>query len=261
MPLTSYKVVIAKTADELKNKIQSEGLVPVGGVLINAYPGYAAQAAGEGTLDIGTASLYDVAQAATPQELEILVNEKMVNGFQPVGGVQKWNNAFIQVFGRVDGGGGDPDPVQWDQIQGKPAVIASGSNTAEARASIGAGTSNLEIGSTSGTAKAGNWTPPVATATTYGTVKLSTDAIQSVAPNAATATANRSYMVQNTADGQMVVNVPWSDTKYTLPAATTSANGGVKQAATIENATDETDIVERFNDLLLALKSAGIMAT
>ncbi len=49
----------------------------------------------------------------------------------------------------------------WDSLEGKPEVIASGTTQAEARSAIGAGTgnSNLEIGTTASTAKAGNYQP------------------------------------------------------------------------------------------------------
>lgn len=47
----------------------------------------------------------------------------------------------------------------WNDITGKPAVIAAGVDQAAARTVIGAGTSNLVIGTTSTTAKAGDYTP------------------------------------------------------------------------------------------------------
>ena len=49
----------------------------------------------------------------------------------------------------------------WADITAKPAIIASGATQAEARTAIGAGTgnSNLAIGTTASTAKAGNYTP------------------------------------------------------------------------------------------------------
>lgn len=47
--------------------------------------------------------------------------------------------------------------------------------------------------------------------------------------------------------------------KFTLSAATTSALGGVKQAAKVNDASG-TVSVENFNGLLTALKNAGIMA-
>lgn len=49
-------------------------------------------------------------------------------------------------------GGGGPVTVTWDDIEDKPAVIAAGDNAAGARTAIGAGTSNLAIGTTAGTA-------------------------------------------------------------------------------------------------------------
>lgn len=49
----------------------------------------------------------------------------------------------------------------WADITDKPAIIASGATQAAARTAIGAGTgnSNLAIGTTASTAKAGNYTP------------------------------------------------------------------------------------------------------
>lgn len=43
----------------------------------------------------------------------------------------------------AEGGGGPGGPVDWDDIQDKPAVIAAGTNQATARAAVGAGTSNF----------------------------------------------------------------------------------------------------------------------
>lgn len=54
-----------------------------------------------------------------------------------------------------DGGGVEPT-VAWDDVADKPAVIAAGDTQAAARSAIGAGTSNLAIGTTASTAKAGN---------------------------------------------------------------------------------------------------------
>ena len=61
----------------------------------------------------------------------------------------------------------------WTTISGKPAVIAEGATQVAARTAIGAGTSNLAIGTTAGTAAEGN---RAATATTIGMVELATTA-------------------------------------------------------------------------------------
>ena len=55
--------------------------------------------------------------------------------------------------------------VPWTGVTDKPTVIAAGADQAAARAAIGAGTSNLVIGTTGSTAKAGNYTPAVADVT------------------------------------------------------------------------------------------------
>ena len=46
------------------------------------------------------------------------------------------------------------DAVPWAGVTGKPAVIASGADMAEARAAVGAGTSNLALGASAGAALA-----------------------------------------------------------------------------------------------------------
>jgi hypothetical protein len=67
-----------------------------------------------------------------------------------------------------------------------------------------------------------------ATSTVLGTIKLSSDTAQTVAINAVSATASRSYGLQVNASGQGIVNVPWTDTVYTLPTATATALGGIE---------------------------------
>jgi hypothetical protein len=62
-----------------------------------------------------------------------------------------------------------------------------------------------------------NYTLPTASATVLGGVKLFSDTVQTVASNAVTTTASRTYGVQVNSTGQMVVNVPWTDTVYTHP--------------------------------------------
>jgi len=86
-----------------------------------------------------------------------------------------------------------------------------------------------------------NTTYSKATATTLGLVELFSDTVQSTAANTVTTTASRTYGVQLNAADQAVVNVPWTDTVYSLPQATTGALGGVRlgvaaAAATVQGA-------------------------
>ena len=68
---------------------------------------------------------------------------------------------------------GDQTLPTWTTIAGKPAVIAAGATAADARTAIGAGTSNLAIGTTGTTAAAGN---RQASETAIGMVELATTA-------------------------------------------------------------------------------------
>ncbi|WP_265428919.1 hypothetical protein [Chryseobacterium sp. YIM B08800] len=60
-----------------------------------------------------------------------------------------------------------------------------------------------------------------ATSITGGKVKLFSDTVQTVASNAVSATAGRTYGIQLNSSGQMVVNIPWLDTNTTY----TGSNG------------------------------------
>lgn len=81
------------------------------------------------------------------------------------------------------GSGGESGPVKWADIEGKPSIPAAATvdnlggagtvgktvmkagDAAAARTAIGAGTSNLKVGTAATDAKAGNWKP---TATDVG---------------------------------------------------------------------------------------------
>lgn len=181
---------------------------------------------------------------------------------------KKWtevNKNFEELAGGGGGGGGD---ITASQITDSTAIgrqVLTATDAAAARTAIGAGTgtSNLAIGTTATTAKAGNYAPPVASAATAGLVRLSTDSVQTVAPASATTTAARSYMVQNLESGQMVVNVPWVNTTYTLPNATTTVRGGVLQVTAptiaISDPVDDENVQAAFDSLVAALRTAGVL--
>lgn len=103
-------------------------------------------------------------------------------------------------------------------------------------ADIYGGTTNVGIvptGGTSGTYLRGDGTwvnppgtyvLPTATSTVKGGVEIFSDTVQTVAANAVTTTASRSYGIQFNAAGQMVVNVPWTDTVPITSVSASSAN-------------------------------------
>lgn len=71
-------------------------------------------------------------------------------------------------------------------------------------------------------------TIPRAKSSVFGTVKLGNDTVQANAAQAISNVSTRTYAIQNNDSDQLVVNVPWTDTVYTLPTATETTLGGVK---------------------------------
>lgn len=103
----------------------------------------------------------------------------------------------------------------------------------------------------------GQWlTPPnttysQATADKLGLVKIGYTA------------TGKNYPVLLDGNGKMYVAVPWTDTKYTLPAATSAALGGVKQGAAVADAAADADaaaLATKINELIASLKAAGVIA-
>ena len=88
-----------------------------------------------------------------------------------------------------------------------------------------------------GATNANNYSLPEATSTVRGGIELFSNTDQSVAANAVTTTAGRTYGIQLNSDGQAVVNVPWVDTNTTY----TVGDGGLTQknfTTTLKNKLD-----------------------
>lgn len=136
--------------------------------------------------------------------------------------------------------------VTWSTITGKPSfatVATSGSYndlnnkptiptklpTPNALTFTGAvtGTWDGSLAKTVNIPSGSSYTLPLASNSTRGGIKLSSST-QGGTPNGITTTSGRTYAVQVNSNEQAVVNVPWTDTKYTLPTASASTLGGVK---------------------------------
>ena len=93
-----------------------------------------------------------------------------------------------------------------------------------------------------------NYTLPKATATALGGVEVFDATVQTVAANAVTTTASRTYGVQFNSNDQLVVNVPWVDT---VNAGTvTSVSGTANQISVSSPSTTPT----------ISLTSTGVTA-
>ena len=136
--------------------------------------------------------------------------------------------------------------VTWSTITGKPSfatVATSGSYndlnnkptiptklpTPNALTFTGAvtGTWDGSSAKTVNIPSGSSYTLPLASNSTRGGIKLSSST-QGGTPNGITTTPGRTYAVQVNSNEQAVVNVPWTDTTYTLPTASSSTLGGVK---------------------------------
>lgn len=76
-------------------------------------------------------------------------------------------------------------------------------------------------------------------------------------------TNGKNYPVVLDENGKMYVAVPWTDTKYTLPTATSAALGGVKQGAAVAAVAVDADaatIAGKVNELITSLKAAGVIS-
>lgn len=90
-------------------------------------------------------------------------------------GVMKRGNG-VDVYADLTsiGSGGGGEVATWDTLSGKPAVIGAGADAAEARTAIGAGTSNLSVGSAATDAAAGNHNHAVTAHAASGLVAYTT---------------------------------------------------------------------------------------
>lgn len=129
---------------------------------------------------------YSAVHARNPKDLSALVVTAINDGWQPLGvPTMAADGSFVQALtkGTPPSGGGGSGDVSSADITDATAVgvsVLTAADAAAARTAIGAGTSDLVIGTTASTAKAGNYTPPDATTSTRGLVLMAaavTDAV------------------------------------------------------------------------------------
>jgi len=116
--------------------------------------------------------------------------------------------------------------------------ISAGTANSGATGSVTMGTIDLSASGTPGATNFlrgdNSWVVPtdttyvMMTSTTLGLGKLEDDTEQSVAANAVTTTASRTYGIQANSSDQLVVNIPWTDSDTTYSVATASVLGLIK---------------------------------
>ena len=104
MPISRYDIVCATHPCHLNDLMADGGYVAIG--YIYSAPEYGLQAAGVGSIDPwGSVTDYELIQSKYYRDLIPLVNAKIAQGYQPIGGLALWANAFIQAVGKIDGTG------------------------------------------------------------------------------------------------------------------------------------------------------------
>lgn len=141
---------------------------------------------------------------------------------------------------------GDYQATEPFKIQGNGNIVALGTITAS-----GYNKTNWDTAYGWGNhASAGYLTSlPEATATARGGIELFSNTDQTVAANAVSSTASRTYGIQLNSAGQAVVNVPWSDTNtvYSHPSShpatmiTTTDEFTYSDSANVQDVLDDLD--------------------
>jgi hypothetical protein len=123
---------------------------------------------------------------------------------------------------------------------------ATASNAVVQGPAIGSGTTTYlrndgTWGTPSGTY---SYTLPTATSSVLGGIKLWSDTDQSVAANAVTTTAGRTYGAQLNASDQFVINVPWTNNSYLFASGTT--NGAFQVTPFVDGVTGSAQSVSIY---------------
>ena len=185
MSVTTYEVLSANTVNELVVLVNAAtGKIPLGEIFIQGGAPRQVVVTGEPVSGY-ISDDYRAVVGVDPRGLADAVMAIMTNEIQPLGAPIIRNNTMIQMMGTVTASSGGS--VAWDNITGKPTVIAAGANAAAARTAIGAGTSSLVIGTTASTAMAGNKFTQGSAVPDVGSQTVSGEDATAVATSATTA--------------------------------------------------------------------------
>lgn len=183
--VTTYEVLSANTVSELVALVNAAtGKTPLGEIFIQGGAPRQVVVTGEPVSGY-ISDDYQAVVGVDPRGLADAVMAVMTDNIQPLGAPIIRNNTMIQMMGTVTASSGGS--VAWDDITGKPAVIAAGADATEARTAIGAGTSSLVIGTTASTAMAGDKFVQGSAVSDVGSQTVSGEDAVSVATSAATA--------------------------------------------------------------------------
>ena len=163
-----------------------------------------------------TDDAYSTASTASTRIMKMGYSEISPTAFSPTGASVNLSEAFA-LAAEKDGRGGNiaETYIKSLSVSGRTITYTKGDETTD-------------------TITTQDTTYAKATSTVLGLVKIGY------------ASSGKNYAVALDADGKMYVNIPWTDTVYTLPVATTTVRGGVKvgavrSTAVTTNAASSTD--------------------
>lgn len=163
-----------------------------------------------------TDDAYSTARADSTRIMKMGYSEISPTDFSPTGASVILSEAFVRAAGK-DGRGGNiaETYIKSLSVSGRTITYTKGDETTD-------------------TITTQDTTYAKATSTVLGLVKIGY------------ASSGKNYAVALDSDGKMYVNIPWTDTVYTLPVATTTVRGGVKvgavrSTAVTTNAASSTD--------------------
>jgi hypothetical protein len=118
---------------------------------------------------------YSAVQARNTTDLAVFVNAAIADGWQPLGAPTLADDGMLVqalVKGAPSGGSGEVTAADITDATTVGRDVLTAADAAAARTAIGAGTSDLTLGTTASTAKAGDYTPPNAATGTRGLVLM-----------------------------------------------------------------------------------------